>query len=276
MKSKSVLVVAALAAFAFSPLTHAGAPEDLQALVGKVKQKLSAGQRSAEELKPELAEFDALLVKYKGEKTDEVATIAIMKAMLHLQVLEDEAAGVKMLQEVKAEFPETGPGKDVDRILESLEKSRAAREIAGKLKEGAEFPGFEAKGLDGAVVSTAALKGKVVLIDFWATWCGPCVREMPHVIQAYEKFHPQGLEIIGISLDQDRAALDAFLKENKMAWAQVFDGKGWDSELVGKYGITGIPATFLLDRDGKIAGKDLRGDELIKAIDAAVAKKTGA
>ncbi|WP_156345978.1 peroxiredoxin family protein [Verrucomicrobium spinosum] len=96
---------------------------------------------------------------------------------------------------------------------------------------------------------------------------------MPNVIKAYEKFHDQGLEIIGVSLDQDRAALDAFLKEHKMTWPQYFDGKGWGNEVSGKYGIQGIPATFLLNREGKIAGKDLRGEELSAAIEKEIAKK---
>ena len=111
-------------------------------------------------------------------------------------------------------------------------------------------------------VDLAAMKGKVVLVDFWATWCRPCVGEMPNVIAAYEKHHDAGFEVIGISLDQDKSALENFIKQNKMPWPQYFDGKGWENELADKYGIKGIPATFLIGKDGKIAATNLRDQDL--------------
>ena len=116
------------------------------------------------------------------------------------------------------------------------------------------------------------MSGKVVLVDFWATWCPPCVAEMPNVIAAYNQYHDQGFEIIGISLDQDKDALLAFTKENKMPWPQYFDGKGWSNEIAGQYGIRGIPATFLIGKDGKIAATDLRGPALKSKLDELLAK----
>jgi thiol-disulfide isomerase/thioredoxin len=115
---------------------------------------------------------------------------------------------------------------------------------------------------DGSAVDLAKMKDKVVLVDFWATWCGPCVGEMPNVIAAYEQFHEKGFEVIGISLDQDKGALDGFVKQRGMPWAQYFDGKGWENDLVKKYGIRGIPATFLIGKDGKVVASNLRGEEL--------------
>src|SRR6476619_559483 len=131
---------------------------------------------------------------------------------------------------------------------------------------GSPFPDFNETDINGKPVSVANYKGKVVLVDFWATWCGPCVAELPNVLKAYQKYHDKGFEILGISLDQDKEKLTGFTKEKNMTWQQYFDGKGWQSKLGAKYGINSMPATFLLDKDGKIIGKDLRGEALEQAL----------
>jgi thiol-disulfide isomerase/thioredoxin len=115
------------------------------------------------------------------------------------------------------------------------------------------------KAVDGREVDLAQLRGKVVLIDFWATWCGPCVAELPNVLKAYEKLHAKGFEIIGISLDQDKAALEAFVKEKGMAWPQYFDGKGWENEISTRYGIASIPAMWLVNKKGIVTSTEARG-----------------
>ncbi len=114
----------------------------------------------------------------------------------------------------------------------------------------------------GEEVNLADLKGKVVLVDFWATWCGPCVAKMPSILSTYEQYKADGFEVVGISLDDDRASLDQFIEQNKIPWPQMFDGKAWDNEFAQKFGISGIPATFLIGKDGKIAATNLMGDEL--------------
>ena len=129
-----------------------------------------------------------------------------------------------------------------------------------------------AKDLSGKPLSLAQYRGKVVLMDFWATWCGPCVGEMPNVIAAYKKYHAQGFDIVGISLDQSRPALTAFIKKNQMLWRQVFDGKGWNSAVPQQYGVTAIPFGLLIGRDGKIAAVDVRGPALTAALKRALAK----
>jgi thiol-disulfide isomerase/thioredoxin len=112
-----------------------------------------------------------------------------------------------------------------------------------------------------------------VLVDFWATWCGPCVGELPNVLKTYEKHHADGFDIIGISLDQDKAKLTSFTKEKNMTWRQYFDGQVWQNKLAVKYGVNSIPATYLLDGEGKIIAKDLRGEALEEAVTRALAKK---
>jgi thiol-disulfide isomerase/thioredoxin len=241
------------------------AATELKALITKIQTKLKDGKKTEADLGDEIKEFDALLAKHKGEKTDEVAQILVMKAMLYLEVLNNPEKGTQLLEQVKTDYPDTNPGKNAAAMVETQKIKRA-------LVEGAKFPDFDEKDLAGKPLSVAHYKGKVVLVDFWATWCGPCVHELPNVIKSYEKHHAKGFEIIGISLDQDEQKLKSFIQEKNMTWQQFFDGKGWGNKLAGKYGVQSIPATYLLDGDGKIIGKDLRGDELEAAIAKAVSK----
>lgn len=123
----------------------------------------------------------------------------------------------------------------------------------------------------GGKVDLETLKGKVVLIDFWATWCPPCVKEVPNVVAAYEKLHDKGFEIIGISLDQNKAALTKFTKEKKMTWPQYFDGKGWDNEISTRFGIRSVPTMWLVDKEGKLATTNARSN-LEAQVEALLAK----
>lgn len=125
--------------------------------------------------------------------------------------------------------------------------------------------------LQGDAIDLSKMAGKVVLVDFWATWCGPCIAELPNMQKAYTSYHDKGFEIIAISLDNEKEPLEAFIKENKMPWPQAFDGKGWQNEIAAQYGITSIPATFLVGKDGKIVATDLRG----AALEAAIEKELG-
>lgn len=116
---------------------------------------------------------------------------------------------------------------------------------------------------DGVTRKLSSLKGKVVLLDFWASWCGPCRRENPNVVRIYNEYHGKGFEIFSVSLDKDREAWLRGIETDKLIWPDhVSDLKYWKSEGAAIYGVTAIPYTVLIDRSGKIAAKKLRGEDL--------------
>ena len=128
--------------------------------------------------------------------------------------------------------------------------------------------------LNGKPVSLADYRGKLVLLDFWATWCGPCITELPNIKEVYEKYYDKGFEIIGISLDTDEAALRTFIKENRLPWRQVFDGAGRETSLAQQYGVSSIPAQFLIDREGTVISVKARGKRLKDLVEAEIGDNT--
>jgi thiol-disulfide isomerase/thioredoxin/cell fate (sporulation/competence/biofilm development) regulator YlbF (YheA/YmcA/DUF963 family) len=120
--------------------------------------------------------------------------------------------------------------------------------------------------VDGTDVDLAKLRGKVVLVDFWATWCGPCRMELPNVVATYNQFHKDGFEIVGISLDQDKDKLISFTKGSGMTWPEYFDGKRWGNDISTRYGINAIPAAWLVDKKGFVRYTEVRGPGLAEQV----------
>ena len=251
----------------------ADAKAQLGALVDKVTEKLEAGKTSAADLADDLKNFDTLLAEHKDEKTDAVANILFMKAALYSEVLGDEDTAITALQKLKADFPGTEPATRADTLLAELTRTREAKEIQRRLVAGTPFPDFRETDLNGKPLALAGYRGKFVLIDFWATWCPPCLQELPNVLKTYQQYHDKGFEVVGVSLDQDKERLTTFLKEKQIPWPQYFDGKWWDTKLSRMCGVTRTPSNYLLDKEGKIIGKDLYADDLRQAVAAAVAAK---
>lgn len=274
---------AALLTAASAPplLAKASAEQRLDALFTRVKAKLKAADAAKiilteADLAAELKEFDALLAEHKGEQTDDVADIAWLKALLYVQVFEDAEKAAPLFRQIAKDFPRLAVAKEAGLMADQLEKRAEVEKISRALKPGAQFPAF-APGLKdtaGQPFTLDRYKGKIVLVDFWATWCPACIEELPNVLAVYDKHRNAGFEILGISLDRegDGPKLAAFIKEKKMPWPQYYDGKHMDSVLAKQYGVTLAPTTYLLDGEGRIIGKDLHGAALEKAVAEALKK----
>jgi len=133
---------------------------------------------------------------------------------------------------------------------------------AKKTAVGQAAPEFEQKDVNGRSVALSSFKGQYVLIDFWASWCGPCRAENPAVVKAYQAYRSRGFTILGISLDEHKDKWLEAIKKDGLVWTQVSDLQGWKNSVALTYGVAGIPMNFLLDKDGKIIAKGLRGEDL--------------
>jgi len=135
-----------------------------------------------------------------------------------------------------------------------------------QIKTGEPAPELSLPGQNGEIVRLSDLKGRVVLIDFWASWCGPCRKNNPHLVRLYHKYHERGLEIYGVSIDDNMSSWKQAVQHDQLEWVQVNDSKGWDAPSTILYGVDAIPASFLLDKNGIIKNKDLVGSNLEQAI----------
>ena len=238
----------------------------LKKVADKIRAKTVAWKMPEAELAPELEELDAIYLQHKGENPEDLASVLRLKATVYWSVVDNSEKGIAVIRQIKKDYPNTTVGRDADRIINSIQQAEESRKIRRTLTNGTKFPDFSEKDLLGNPLSVSKYEDKVVLVEFWATWCVPCVAELPNIKKAYNKHHSNGFEVIGISLDQDEQKLKSFLKAKEIPWVQYFDGKGWQNKLAAKYGIDSVPATFLLDRQGKIIGQDLRGEALEEAL----------
>ncbi|UGU16593.1 AhpC/TSA family protein [Sinomicrobium kalidii] len=153
-------------------------------------------------------------------------------------------------------------------LSEEVKKTKVAQRISSRMEEeskvsvGAIAPDFSAPTPEGETLALNDVKGKVTIIDFWAAWCKPCRAQNPHVVSLYNKYKEQGLSIIGVSLDKKKEDWEKAIEEDQLPWHHVSNLKFWQDPVAQMYNVRAIPATFILDAEGKIVAKNLRGEEL--------------
>ncbi len=233
--------------------------KELRAL-SKLGQEADKAGTATPQLEKELdTKYDSLYAILNKEVFD--FTKANIKNTLGVYTLIERGVSFDATQ-LKELLPAVDPKMKTNVRIQKLEKRLEALEATEIGKQFVDIKGTTPDGKE-LSLSQYAGKGKIVLVDFWASWCGPCRKEMPNVVEAYKKFKDKGFEIVGVSLDDDKAAWEKGIKDLNITWLQVSDLKGWKTELGAAYAVNSIPHMVLLDKDGKIIAKNLTGDQLL-------------
>jgi peroxiredoxin len=238
----------------------------LKVVMSKAQGIMKEAQAATAEQKRSAAFQNALQVKYKGIQNEQ-------KAVLKAFITQNPNSYLSLLALTSV----GGPSPDVSEVeplydllspeIKATEQARQLKNSMDQLKLtaiGSIAPDFTQNDVNGIPVRLSSFKGKYVLIDFWASWCGPCRQENPNVVRNYNKYKGKNFTVLGVSLDKPdaKAAWLAAIKNDGLTWTQVSDLKFWNNLAASLYGVQSIPQNFLIDPQGKIVAKNLRGDDL--------------
>lgn len=174
--------------------------------------------------------------------------------------IEGKESGKRQLKIAKARQAEfAGQGGGLTYAGKNLKLS--------EVEIGQAAPEIKAKGQNGREISLSSLRGKPVLVNFTATWCGPCKKELPELLKLYKDYHGKGLQIVSVYLDKDRSAVEKHIKENEITWPYAFDGKGWDNAVGKEWGVSAIPTNPIVDKKGIIVEDSVRASDLQASVE---------
>jgi len=231
--------------------------------INEAKQQLIYGLVAQENIDEALAILEGMYEALPDDKSELDLSMAfgeIVVPIIQLHQMDERTEeGIAFIAKVRKDFSKHNMIKTINDALDEFAVALDKPGIGDPVD-------IQFEAIDGRKVDVADMKGKVVLLDFWATWCAPCIRAMPEVIALYDEFHEKGFDVIGISLDSEKKRLEDYIKREKIAWPQYFDGKGWENDIAAKFGVEAIPATHLIGPDGLIAAVDASGDELREKI----------
>lgn len=219
-----------------------------------------------------LSKIDSLAAERKSKELEQVFANINQKT---IEFVKDKPSSIVSLYKL-ADLVNSAESKELNSLYLGLNASLRASSVGkmvgtsieSKMKTeiGVEAMNFTQNDVDGNPISLASLKGKYVLVDFWASWCGPCRAENPNVVKSYNKYKDKGFEILGVSLDQKADKWKEAITKDQLTWKQVSDLQGWGNAVAVQYGVRSVPANFLISPAGVIIAKNLRGEDLEKKL----------
>ncbi|RXQ91490.1 AhpC/TSA family protein [Ancylomarina salipaludis] len=224
-------------------------------------------------------------IKGKDEDEKKECQLQINRLELHMMELvksftQEDQFPVLSLYLIKENYTSDNDALKLENRLKPYAKDYAQHplykaiqtrvEELNRIAPGQQAPGFEMESLEGALISLSDFKGKITLIDFWASWCGPCRKENPNMVKLYQTYHEKGLEILGVSLDTSKERWAKAVEKDNLTWNHVCDFQKWQSPLVSQYAVRGVPFTVLIDKQGRIIASGLHGEALKSKVEEAL------